>query len=148
MLTFQNQTDKQRTVQPVAQAKQKILTSALCDCDTGETYIQCCGRYHQGIAAPSPLALMRSRYSAYVRQLANYLIDTWHPDTRPALVEFDRKLKWLGLDIVSAEFDRVQFVARFRVGGGRAEKLSEHSRFVQMDGRWFYLDGDVDGSTN
>jgi SEC-C motif domain protein len=143
MLTRKNQTDKQRTVKPVAQAKQKLLSNVRCDCDTGDAYLQCCGRYHEGVAAPTALALMRSRYSAYVRQLANYLTDTWHPNTRPVLIEFDREIKWLGLDIVSAEFDRVQFVARFRIGGGRAEKLREHSRFVQIDGCWRYLDGEI-----
>ncbi len=118
--------------------------SLRCDCDTGLVYDQCCGRYHAGAIAPTAVALMRSRYSAYVRQLAKYLIDTWHPDTRPAQIEFDKQLKWLGLEIIAASADHVQFVARFRVAGNRAEKLREHSRFVQLGNRWFYLDGQFD----
>jgi SEC-C motif-containing protein len=37
----------------------------------------------------------------------------------------------------------VEFVARFRVGGGSAQRMRELSRFLRVDGRWFYLDGDV-----
>lgn len=37
---------------------------------------------------------------------------------------------------------RVEFVARFKSGGGKARRLHEVSRFVKEDGRWFYLDGD------
>lgn len=32
---------------------------------------------------------MRSRYSAYVRHLPDYLRATWHPDTRPAELSLD-----------------------------------------------------------
>ncbi|MBS0554808.1 MAG: hypothetical protein JSS47_20145, partial [Proteobacteria bacterium] len=35
-----------------------------------------------------------------------------------------------------------EFVARFRVGG-RAQRLHETSRFVREDGRWYYVDGDI-----
>ena len=35
----------------------------------------------------------------------------------------------------------VSFVARYKVAG-RAYRLSEHSRFVRENERWFYVDGD------
>ena len=37
----------------------------------------------------------------------------------------------------------VEFVARYRQGGGRAGRLHESSRFVREAGRWYYLDGQV-----
>ena len=88
---------------------------------------------------------MRSRYSAFVQQLAPYLLATWHASTRPPVIEFEAGTKWLGLTVKSAQAsgDRaeVAFVARYKVGGGSAVRLHERSRFVRENGRWFYLDG-------
>jgi SEC-C motif-containing protein len=93
-------------------------------------------------------ALMRSRYQAYVDLDRDWLLATWHPSTRPAQLELDPAVKWLGLDVkdhrvIDAEHAEVEFVARFRVGGGRAQRLHERSRFVKEGGRWFYVDGDI-----
>ena len=43
-----------------------------------------------------------------------------------------------------ADGDRatVEFVARYRVGGGSAQRLHEISRFDRIDGRWYYRDGE------
>lgn len=96
---------------------------------------------------------MRSRYSAYARGLHDYLLATWHAGTRPAALELDEapsaRLRWLGLDVLehhrdAADRARVRFVARFRVGGQPAQRLRELSRFVREEGRWYYVDGDVD----
>lgn len=91
--------------------------------------------------------LMRSRYSAYVLDELDYLLATWHPDTRPASLEPNPPgLKWLGLQIKrhaveDADHASVEFVARSRLQG-RAQRLHETSRFVRMDGHWYYLDGE------
>lgn len=87
---------------------------------------------------------MRSRYSAFVRELDDYLLDTWHPSTRPPSISFEAGLRWLGLDVkryLPQDQDRaiVEFVARSKQGG-RAHRLHETSRFVREDGRWFYVD--------
>ena len=88
---------------------------------------------------------MRSRYSAFVLELAPYLLATWHGSTRPASVEFEPGTKWLGLTVKSAQESgdtgEVEFVARYKVGGGSAVRLHERSRFVRENGRWYYLDG-------
>ncbi len=88
---------------------------------------------------------MRSRYSAYVRRDADYLRASWHPSTRPAQLELDTHTTWLGLTVqrvVASAADRaeVAFLARYRIGGGSAVRMTEHSRFVREDGRWYYLD--------
>lgn len=90
---------------------------------------------------------MRSRYSAFVLGLSDYLLDTWHPSTRPAALDPSPVgLKWLGLQVRMARLtgpDRaeVEFVARTRLGG-RGQRMHELSRFVREDGRWLYLDAD------
>jgi SEC-C motif-containing protein len=107
--------------------------------------------WHDGprrLQAPTAEALMRSRYSAYVLALPEYLLDTWHPDTRPADIALPHGLKWLGLDVKrhtvqDARHAQVEFIARSRFQG-KGARMHEISRFVREDDRWFYLDGDVD----
>lgn len=89
---------------------------------------------------------MRSRYSAFVLCNESYLLATWHASRRPESVTFDRHQKWLGLKIVDARVTgvstaEVEFIARYRVGGGSAARLHERSRFVKEDGVWWYVDG-------
>ncbi len=119
-----------------------------CPCGSGASLATCCGRWHEGalrLQAPDPPTLMRSRYSAFVLDRHDYLLETWHPDTRPAALEPSPVgLRWLGLELRAhrTEGDRgeVEFVARSKLGG-RAHRLHEISRFVREDGRWFYVDG-------
>jgi SEC-C motif-containing protein len=93
---------------------------------------------------------MRSRYSAFVLDRREYLLATWHPSTRPSELEAPEPgLKWLGLQVRAhvpqdADHATVEFVARSKLGG-RAHRLQELSRFVREGGRWYYVDGDVDG---
>jgi len=121
-----------------------------CPCGLPRPYAQCCGRYVDdcaGSPAPDAEALMRSRYSAFVREQADYLRATWHAGKRPSKVGFDAGVKWLGLEVrdhraIDADHAEVEFVARQRDKSGRAVRLHERSRFVREDGRWYYVDGD------
>ena len=129
--------------------KALLPSRALCPCDSGQPYAACCGPWHAGFAAavyaPTPEALMRSRYSAYVLGLIDYLLATWHPSTSPGELELS-PVKWLGLEVRHAEqagdAGVVEFVARCRDSSG-AQRLHETSRFVRQDGRWYYIDGDM-----
>ena len=111
------------------------------------TYAACCGRYldhWDEQPAPDAESLMRSRYSAFVLQRADYLLATWHAPQRPPSVDFDAGARWLGLEVRSAratgdDTAEVEFVARHRIAG-RAVRLHERSRFVREGGRWFYVD--------
>ena len=125
--------------------------STPCPCGNARSYGACCGRWHQGplhLQAPDAEALMRSRYAAYVLELADYLKATWHASTRPAGdFSFEPGLRWLGLEVkhhasTGPDSAVVQFVARSKLGG-RAHRLHETSRFVREGGRWFYVDGDL-----
>jgi SEC-C motif-containing protein len=98
------------------------------------------------LAAPDAASLMRSRYSAYVHGLRTYVLDTWHPSTRPTVIEPDPPgLRWLSLEVRrhtpgDADHAVVEFVARSKLGG-RAQRLHETSRFERVAGRWYYVDG-------
>jgi SEC-C motif-containing protein len=123
---------------------------AACPCGRPAPYAACCGRWHAGalrLQAPDAEALMRSRYSAYARQDTAYLLDTWHPSTRPTAIAFEPGLRWLGLAVLrhvvaDDAHASVEFVARSKVGG-RAHRLHETSRFERIGGRWFYVDGEL-----
>jgi SEC-C motif-containing protein len=124
-----------------------------CPCGSNKTYDNCCQPYHRGLAAPTAEALMRSRYSAYVLQLEEYLLRTWHPDTRPDHLGLENytRTKWLGLSVKRHELEEpdsaiVEFIARYKVGG-KAEKLHETSRFLQINHEWFYVDDAASSST-
>ncbi len=94
---------------------------------------------------------MRSRYSAYVLKREDYLLTTWHADTQPAALSLAAQLPaptWLGLDIraqrdIDAQHATVEFIARYRLGGGRAQRQHEIGRFVREAGRWYYVDGEL-----
>jgi SEC-C motif-containing protein len=120
-----------------------------CPCDNGQPYSNCCGRWHAGLQqdlhAPTPEALMRSRYAAYALGLSHYLLATWHPSTAPGELEL-APVKWLGLEVrqthIAGDAGVVEFVARYREAG-RAWRLHETSRFVRQLGRWYYIDGQM-----
>ena len=128
----------------------RLSSHAPCPCDSGQAYVDCCGAWHlgllQGLHAPTPEALMRSRYSAYVLGLIDYLLATWHPATAPGELELP-PLKWLGLEVLlaqsTAQAGVVEFVARCRENG-RAQRMHETSRFVREQGRWYYVDGIIE----
>ena len=114
----------------------------------------CCGRYidHWGSTpAPDAESLMRSRYSAFTQERADYLLATWAAEHRPAALDFDPGARWLGLEVRAQQATgehraEVEFVARWRVAG-RAVRLHERSRFeraadAQGVPRWWYVDGD------
>lgn len=88
---------------------------------------------------------MRSRYSAFVLGLADYLLDTWHPSTRPASLQLDSGIRWFRLDILARRNGtfldsrgEVEFTAHFR-DGTEAGTQHEVSEFRKQDGHWFYV---------
>ena len=113
----------------------------------------CCGRYlysFDSTPAPDAQSLMRSRYSAFVLGLTDYLAATWHVTTRPRDLAFDVGTRWLGLEVrrhavIDASHAEVEFVARYRPadGSGPATRIHERGRFMREDKRWYYVDGDL-----
>ena len=137
---------------------QRISDAMPCPCGGSEgrlSYGECCGRWHRDLAAghagaPTPEALMRSRYSAYALQCLSpamgvYLLATWHASTAPGEIEPNPFMQWLGLELrhaaSSGDAGMVEFIACYK-DNGRAGRLHETSRFVRLDGRWLYIDGE------
>ncbi|QXE28538.1 YchJ family protein [Microbacterium paraoxydans] len=126
-----------------------MTESARCPCASGDTFAACCGPLLDGAPAPTAERLMRSRYTAFVREDGAYLLRTWHPETRPETITFEADLEWRRLLIVDrvagGPFDTegvVEFEAFWRQGGTRGS-LHERSRFFRENRTWFYVDGDI-----
>ena len=126
--------------------------SSQCHCHSGLEYSACCGPLLAGsVYAQTPEQLMRSRYCAFVLKNADYLINTWHPNChaeqlRNELTAGFEHTEWLGLTIFAtqsgshADEGFVSFVARFR-DKEHDSALIERSRFLNQNGRWYYIDG-------
>lgn len=117
-----------------------------CPCLSGSPYAECCGPVIDGTkAAPTAERLMRSRFAAFALGNREYLRESWHPSTRPAMLELEPQVRWYRLDIVGRTAGglldtdgTVEFTAHFRSPDGAGE-LHENSRFVRENGRWYYL---------
>ncbi|MDQ7001765.1 MAG: YchJ family metal-binding protein [Ghiorsea sp.] len=93
--------------------------------------------------------MMRSRYSAFVMGLSEYIWKTWHESTRPDLeILGGLGLKWIDLKIINNQAGTnndnkgtVHFIASF-VAGHKGKTLDEVSDFVKENGLWYYVDGE------
>lgn len=124
-----------------------------CACQSGKDYLECCGRYIDSVfPAPTPEALMRSRYTAYTLAKIDYIARTQLP---PAANNFDaisaakwaKAAHWLGLTVKRAWIDAknptqayVEFIAHFNFEG-KAQKIHEVSEFLKIDQHWYYVSG-------
>ena len=93
---------------------------------------------------------MRSRFDAFRRADAAWLLHTWHPSTRPDSLDLADNPRWRGLQIIDAvaggpddDEGIVEFRATYLRSSGDVGILHERSRFVREGGRWLYVDGDV-----
>ncbi len=118
-----------------------MLSETACPCGLPQPYPVCCGRFHEGAAAPTAELLMRSRYTAFTRSDEDYLRATWDPATCPQVIGLNPRARWSGLEIVGmtsgglfAQTGTVEFRAHH--AGGVVE---ENSAFRRLDGRWVYV---------
>ncbi|ROL78426.1 YchJ family protein [Pseudomonas vranovensis] len=130
------------------------MSVSVCPCGSGDLLDTCCGHYHAGLPAPDAQTLMRSRYSAYVLGLVDYLVATTLPAQQPgldreAIRNWSQQSTWLGLEVEGAEVFGgkpehafVTFTARWHDSDGE-HCHRERSAFVQNHGRWYFIDPTV-----
>lgn len=123
------------------------MESKKCFCDTGLSFDACCGLYlQQNKKAPTALALMRSRYSAYVTHNADYLLETTHVSERQyysktEILKWATSNQWQKLEILSSSEDTVEFKAYFINANLQPQTHYEFSTFRFEKDSWFYVDG-------
>lgn len=127
---------------------------APCPCGSGDAHATCCAPLLAGAPAPTALALMRSRYTAYVVGAIDYVVATHDEATRDqidvaASTAWSKETLWKGLEIVATEAGGegeatgvVEFIAR-GITRGAPFAQRERSRFRRVEGRWYYVDGEV-----
>lgn len=125
---------------------------SLCPCGSNTEYQVCCQPFHLGTStAQTPQQLMASRYCAFVKAEARYLLDTHHPDFRNGLTEQELaeacgQTDWRGLQILDFRNDNgsgeVEFKAWYQQEG-KLTALHERSNFQLIDGQWLYCDGTI-----
>lgn len=119
-----------------------------CFCGSKKDFDMCCGAIIDGRKrAISPQELMQSRYSAYVKGNGKYLVLTTFKENRydedlELIQEFSNSVSWLGLEIIKAQNNFVEFKAFYRDAQG-IKVLHEKSRFVLEENTWFYKDGEL-----
>ena len=129
---------------------------ARCPCQSRKKARRCCGPWLAGRLAPSPTALMRSRFAAYALGRADYIVATTHPDNvqfqsdtdawLASIQSFSAATRFLGLRIVEAsEIDGMRATVTFHATlqqGGKDASFTEQSTFLrEADGRWRYRSG-------
>lgn len=90
---------------------------------------------------------MRSRYSAFVKRNAAYLVHSWLPATVPADLGTLPTEGWDPLEIIATEaggpdddVGTVEFSTGYR-HGDHSHPVHEVGRFVRHEGRWVYSGG-------
>ncbi|MEQ3691281.1 MAG: YchJ family metal-binding protein [Flavobacterium sp.] len=119
-----------------------------CYCCSDKPFESCCKPFIEGIQFPEkPEELMRSRYSAYVIQNANYLMATTHVSQRKyysvsEILQWSKSNTWIKLEVITAHENRVEFKAYYLDEKLEAQVHHEHSTFKQENEKWFYVDGE------
>lgn len=124
-----------------------------CPCGGGKEFSACCGPLLAGEEkAGTAEALMRSRYSAFVKNDMGYLERTLDARKRGSfhagdVADWNADVRWTGLTILETrdggpddKTGVVEFKADYKKGGEPAV-LHERSRFKKKGGAWFYVDG-------
>lgn len=128
-----------------------------CPCGSGKSYAACCEPIIKGTSpATSAEALMRSRYTAYVKGAVQHIIDSCVKDENideTATREWSQKAEWQGLTIIRTERGTasdndglVEFVARY-VMDGMKDEHHETASFIKKDNTWLYESGQIKTTT-
>jgi SEC-C motif-containing protein len=118
-----------------------------CYCDTGLLFKDCCGLcLENNQKAPTALALMRSRFSAYATHNADYLLETTYISERKyysksEILNWATSNKWQQLEILSFTENTVEFKANFLDSNNEPQVHYEFSTFRFENNAWYYLDG-------
>jgi peptide deformylase len=125
-----------------------------CPCGSGKEYDQCCQVFHKGHLPKNALLLMRSRYSAYVLNIPDYIIETTHPASaqysenkfswKRRLSQFSRSSSFHKLEILDFKEKNPMATVTFTVylsQDGHESTFTERSYFQKINHRWFYEGG-------
>ena len=123
-------------------------------------YSDCCQPYHNGLKkAETAERLMRTRYSAFVKVLPEYIVTTTLPAQQSlldvaAIEDWAKQTPWAGLEIIQhtpklgKRHAQVEFKAFYTTANAQQAAHHERSTFVKVKDEavnetWFFLDPTV-----
>lgn len=123
-----------------------------CPCNPKKEYLECCSLAHRDFSnIKTAEQLMRSRYSAFVLGIIDYLQLSHHSLYRPSSTEateikkWTNSVDWIRLEVLNVSsglerdsFGYVEFKAFFSEKG-KIDCIHEHSKFCKENGNWVYL---------
>jgi len=125
-----------------------------CPCGSSTDLDKCCEPIIKGKKkAKTPEALMRARYSAYVIGETEFIKTSNAPETAgdvdiEATKQWSKAATWEGFEIVenapegAKDRAELEFIAKYSVEGNQMQH-HERSVFVEQNGTWYFLEGDV-----
>src|SRR3990167_3543724 len=124
-----------------------------CPCGSEIHYENCCGQYiDTPLFAPTPEALMRSRYTAFTQANTDYLVKTSDGKAKELFdannsKSWTEQIEWKKLTIIDApavkpndNMGYVEFIAEFTENGEDC-MVHERSHFKKKNNAWYYTDG-------
>ncbi|MFB2538679.1 MULTISPECIES: YchJ family protein [unclassified Acinetobacter] len=113
-------------------------------------YASCCQSFHTQHSTPQTAEqLMRSRYSAYVMGLIDYIVATTAPAQqqyldKDAMSQWSKETDWQGLQVIRHIVqDKIHSTVEFKAYFINDDELQAHhelSGFVKVDDKWYFLD--------
>lgn len=124
-----------------------------CPCGSTLPFEGCCGSIiTEKRKAQTAEELMRSRYTAFTLGDVEYLMKSWHPQTRNLsekreIQNWAKSVRWIKLEIINTAGGQqgdmagtVTFIAYYREKG-KLKTIKEKSSFTIVDGYWVYVSG-------
>ncbi|MFW2178315.1 MULTISPECIES: YchJ family protein [unclassified Moraxella] len=139
------------------------MSNLTCSCGSAIAYSDCCEPLHLGVTfAQTAEALMRSRYTAFVRHKIDYIVATTTPFQqalldKTAIANWAEQTDWVKLEVIKhtpkmgKHHAQVEFKAYFNTAHGQ-DHHHELSSFVKIaqaknaqnsEPRWYFLDPTV-----
>lgn len=133
----------------------KISGNSFCPCGSQKKYKKCCRIFHFGETPLTALELMKSRYSAYVANNPEYIINTTHKENsdyttniqewKNSINSFSKYSDFKKLEIIDfidgQEVAYVTFKATI-FQGAIDSSFIEKSKFIKEENRWLYHSGE------
>lgn len=125
-----------------------------CPCGSNKEYDLCCALFHKGALPENALQLMKSRYSAYVLNIPDYIMMTTHPANaqylenkftwRRSIEKFSKNSFFHSLEVLDFKerntVATVTFTAYVSQEGHDAT-FTEKSYFEKIGSHWLYRGG-------
>lgn len=129
-----------------------------CPCGSGLGYSDCCEPFHKRSDLPKTAeALMRARYSAFVKEEIDFIASTHMPGTKDFDInearEWAKTSTWKGLEILKTQKGGeehnqgvVEFKALYADSTEKDYLHHELASFQKIDNQWYFEEGQIVGT--